>query len=64
MTLRSIRFRLTVWYAGLLAAVLSLAGATLYVGLGRYLERNLEDSLAKFVSALATKAARTNAAEM
>jgi len=53
MSPRSIRFRLTVWYAALLAAVLSLAGASLWVGLGRYLEKNLQDSLAKQARSIA-----------
>ncbi|MBA3439730.1 MAG: heavy metal sensor histidine kinase [Pyrinomonadaceae bacterium] len=47
MNTRSIRFRLTVWYAGLLAALLTLFGASVYFGLGRYLEWSLKDSLAK-----------------
>lgn len=45
MNTRSIRFRLTVWYAGLLAGLLVLFGASVYVGLGHYLKRTLTDSL-------------------
>jgi heavy metal sensor kinase len=44
---RSIRFRLTVWYAGLLAGLLVLFGASVYIGLSHYLELTLKDSLAK-----------------
>ena len=47
MNTRSIRFRLTVWYAGLLAGMLLLFGAAVYVGLGHYLKRTLTDSLTK-----------------
>jgi heavy metal sensor kinase len=43
---RSIGFRLTVWYASLLAALLALFGASVYFGLGRYLEWTLRESLA------------------
>src|SRR6185436_8559205 len=45
MNTRSIRFRLTVWYAGLLAGLLVLFGALVYVGLSHYLKRTLSDSL-------------------
>jgi len=47
MNTRSLRFRLTVWYAGLLATLLALFGASVYFGLGRYLEWSLRESLAK-----------------
>lgn len=47
MNTRSIRFRLTVWYAGLLVALLALFGVSVYFGLARYLEWSLKDSLAK-----------------
>lgn len=47
MNTRSIRFRLTVWYAGLLAGLLVLFGTSVYLGLQRYLELNLKDSLEK-----------------
>jgi heavy metal sensor kinase len=47
MNTRSIRFRLTVWYAGLLAGLLVLFGASVYIGLGHYLELTLKDSLTK-----------------
>src|SRR5215510_15786785 len=44
---RSIRFRLTVWYAGLLGILLVLFGGFIYVTLEKFLERNLSDTLAK-----------------
>ena len=47
MNTRSIRFRLTVWYAGLLAGLLVLFGASVYMGLSHYLELTLKDSLTK-----------------
>lgn len=45
MNRRSIRFRLTVWYAGLLAGLLILFGASVYIGLENYLQWTLEQSL-------------------
>jgi heavy metal sensor kinase len=42
---RSIRFRLTMWYAALLAGVIALAGGATYLGLERYLEKSLDESL-------------------
>ncbi|MDQ3684952.1 MAG: HAMP domain-containing protein, partial [Acidobacteriota bacterium] len=47
MNTRSIRFRLAVWYAGLLAALLAFFGVSVYFGLARYLEWSLKDSLTK-----------------
>jgi hypothetical protein len=44
MNTRSIRFRLTVWYAGLLAGLLVLFGASVYIGL-RHCLQNLEMSV-------------------
>lgn len=45
MNTRSIRFRLTVWYASLLVGLLLLFCAAVYLGLERYLRRTLEQSL-------------------
>lgn len=45
MNTRSIRFRLTVWYAGLLALLLLLLGSSTYFGLKQYLHLSLEESL-------------------
>lgn len=47
MNTRSIRFRLTVWYAGLLAGLLILFGVSIYVGLRHYLRSHLTDTLTK-----------------
>jgi len=44
---RSIRFRLTAWYAGLLTVLLVLFGVFIYFTLERFLETNLRDTLAK-----------------
>jgi HAMP domain-containing protein len=46
MNTRSIRFRLTAWYAGLLALLLALFGGSTWFGLAHYLRRSLTDSLA------------------
>jgi heavy metal sensor kinase len=43
----SIRFRMALWYAGLLAGALALFGAATYIGLERYLQKSLEESLVK-----------------
>src|SRR5437667_268702 len=47
MNTRSIRFRLTVWYAGLLASMLVLFSASVYFGLERYLKWTLRETLAR-----------------
>ncbi len=47
MNARSIRFRLTVWYAGMLAVLLLLFSGATWFGLGRYLHQSLTNSLAK-----------------
>jgi heavy metal sensor kinase len=47
MNTRSIRFRLTVWYAGLLAGSLILFGVFTYLILGHYLAVRLNESLIK-----------------
>jgi len=44
---RSIRFRMALWYAALLAGALAVFGASTYVGLERYLQKSLEESLIK-----------------
>ncbi len=46
MNTRSIRFRMTVWYAGLLAGLLILFGFFSYLGLEHYLHRTMMESLA------------------
>ncbi|MGH9751517.1 MAG: sensor histidine kinase [Blastocatellia bacterium] len=47
MNTRSIRFRLTVWHAGLLGGVLLLFGGSTWLGLAHYLNRSLGESLAR-----------------
>lgn len=47
MNLRSIRFRLTAWYAGLLALLLIIFSAATYLGLERYLTSTLRESLTR-----------------
>ncbi|HET9532637.1 MAG TPA: heavy metal sensor histidine kinase [Blastocatellia bacterium] len=46
MNTRSIQFRLTVWYGGLLAGLLILFSLAVYMGLWKYLTWTLEGSLA------------------
>ena len=47
MNTRSIRFRLTVWYAGLLAGLLVLFGFSVNIGLRHYLEWTLREALSQ-----------------
>src|SRR6266571_2363414 len=47
MNTRSIRFRMSIWYAGLLTVLLVLFGGFIYFALEKFLERNLNDTLAK-----------------
>src|SRR5262249_48391942 len=42
-----IRFRMALWYAALLAGALVVFGAATYIGLERYLENSLQESLIK-----------------
>ena len=46
MNPRSLRFRMTAWYAGLLASALAIFGASVYVGLERYMDWTLRKTLA------------------
>src|SRR5215475_6647967 len=47
MNTQSIRFRMTLWYAGLLTTLLALFGVFIYFTLERFLERSLTETLAK-----------------
>jgi heavy metal sensor kinase len=47
MKLKSIRFRLTAWYAGLLALLLLIFSVATYAGLERYLTSTLRESLTR-----------------
>jgi heavy metal sensor kinase len=46
VNVRSLRFRITAWYAGLLAGALLLFGVSVYLGLKLYLDSTLEATLA------------------
>src|SRR5262249_40472403 len=43
----SLRFRLTPWYAGVLAGILILFSIATYVGVSHFLKRNLHESVVK-----------------
>lgn len=47
MNTRSLAFRLTTWYAGLVSVVFALVGVAALLGLEQYLENNLENTLAR-----------------
>ncbi len=55
MNPRSLRFRMTAWYAGLLASTLLLVGASVYVGLQRYLDWTLKKTLATDCQTIGTE---------
>jgi heavy metal sensor kinase len=55
MNTRSLRFRITAWYAGLLAGTLLVFGASVYLGLERYLDWTLQRSLAAEGRTIATQ---------
>ena len=47
MNVKSIHFRMTAWYAGLLVSLLILFGASVYFGLRSYLERTVRAALSE-----------------
>jgi heavy metal sensor kinase len=55
MNVRSLRFRMTAWYAGLLAGALLVFGVSVYLGLERYLNWTLQDTLAAECRAIGTE---------
>ena len=55
MNTRSIRFRITAWYAGLLAGTLMVFGVSVYLGLERYLDWTLQKTLAAECRTIATE---------
>jgi heavy metal sensor kinase len=55
MNTRSLRFRITAWYAGLLAGALILFGVSVYLGLERYLDWTLQRTLASECRTIATE---------
>src|SRR5713226_6031962 len=55
MNTRSLRFRITAWYAGLLAGTLMLFGVSVYLGLERYLDWTLQRTLVAECRTIATQ---------
>jgi heavy metal sensor kinase len=55
MNTRSLRFRITAWYAGLLAGALLIFGASVYLGLERYLYSDLQRTLSADCRTIATQ---------
>ena len=55
MNVRSLRFRMTAWYAGLLAGALLLFGISVYLGLQRYLDSMLQETLASECRTIGTE---------
>jgi heavy metal sensor kinase len=55
MNTRSLRFRITAWYAALLAGALLLFGISLYIGLERYLYWDLQRTLRSDCRTIATQ---------
>jgi heavy metal sensor kinase len=52
---RSLRFRITAWYAGLLAGALLVFGVSVYLGLERYLYGDLQRTLGADCRTIATQ---------
>ena len=55
MNTRSLRFRLTAWYASLLAGALLLFGISVYIGLEQYLEANATRTLEEQAHSIGTE---------
>jgi len=55
VNIHSLRFRMTTWYAGLLMAALLLFGVSVYLGLERYLDWTLQDTLASECRTIGTQ---------
>src|ERR1700756_4695295 len=55
MNTRSLRFRITAWYAGLLAGTLLVFGVSVYLGLERYLDWSLQRTLLAECRPIATE---------
>jgi heavy metal sensor kinase len=55
MNTRSLRFRITAWYAGLLAGALIVFGVSVYLGLERYLDWTLQRTLIAECRTIATQ---------
>ena len=55
MNFRSLRFRMTAWYAGLLAGALLVFSISVYLGLERYLDSTLQAALASQCRTIGTE---------
>ncbi len=55
MNTRSLRFRITAWYAALLAGALLVFGISVYLGLERYLNWNLQRTLSSDCRTIGTQ---------
>lgn len=55
MNFRSLRFRMTAWYAGLLVGALLIFGVSVYLGLERYLDWTLQGMLASECRTIGTE---------
>ncbi len=55
MNTRSLRFRMTAWYTALLTGALLLFGLSTYLGLARYLDWNLQNTLTEEVRSIGTQ---------
>jgi len=55
VNLRSLRFRITAWYAALLAGALLIFGVSVYIGLERYLYSNIQSTLASECRSIGTE---------
>jgi two-component system OmpR family sensor kinase len=55
VNIRSLRFRMTAWYAGLLVGALLVFGVSVYLGLERYLDWTLQGALASECRTIGTE---------
>jgi heavy metal sensor kinase len=55
VNIRSLRFRMTAWYAGLLVGALLVFGVSVYLGLERYLDWTLQGMLASECRTIGTE---------
>jgi heavy metal sensor kinase len=55
LNIRSLRFRMTAWYAGLLVGALLIFGVSVYLGLERYLDWTLQRVLASECRTIGTE---------
>src|SRR5260370_41859294 len=55
MNVHSLRFRMAVWYAGVLGVCLVLFRASVYLGLSGFLNRSLRNSLLDYAQSIGDK---------